>query len=282
MPNALVDLPLPWPVSTMSSGRSRGLRRLRLGAAEVGGGVHGHAALLRAVTGSRRAPAAAASAPASPTRTGPSSPSKTTTPAAARASRPAAASAASRSVARPSVTTTASARRVGSRRASRRISRSAAARPAASGVAPPVGTRARTAAARSTLAVGGRTISAPAAAEGDERDAVAALVGVGEQAEDRALHARHAPPRAHRARGVDAEDDERALAARAQVLAEVAGGERGTGGVDRAARGGGAQRRGEREVGDRAGRRAAVDGLRAGRRRRGRGDRPRRGRRRRA
>src|SRR4051812_27789909 len=28
IPNALVDLPLPWPVSTISSGLSRGLRRL--------------------------------------------------------------------------------------------------------------------------------------------------------------------------------------------------------------------------------------------------------------
>ena len=60
------------------------LASLGLGAAEVCGGVHGHAA--NASSGSRRAPAASARAAARLRRTGPCSPSNTTTPCAVRAS----------------------------------------------------------------------------------------------------------------------------------------------------------------------------------------------------
>ena len=114
------------------------------------------------------------------------------------------------------------------------------------------------------------------AAEGHERDAVAAAIGVEEQAEDRALHRGHPPPRAHRAAGVDAEDDEVALAPGADVLAQVARRQRRPG-RDRAPRRGGAQARRDGEIGDGAGGRTAVDRLAlapwrgcGGRRRRGR------------
>src|SRR4051794_3895768 len=124
------------------------LAALRVGASEVG-----HASASR---GSRRALAAAASAPARLSRTGPCSPSKITTPA-ARASRCTASMAGARCWVRPSVTTSASARRSGSLRASARISRSVSASPSASGVAPPVGSVTSASAARSTLPVGAST-----------------------------------------------------------------------------------------------------------------------------
>src|SRR3954452_10236381 len=103
----------------------------------------------------------------------------------------------------------------------------------------------------------------PRAAEGDQGDAVAPAVGVEEQAEDRALDRGHAPARAHRPAGVDAEDDEVALAPGADVLAQVCRGERWAVGQRAAARGG-AQAGGDGEVGHRAARLAAVDGLALG------------------
>src|SRR5262249_52596452 len=103
------------------------------------------------------------------------------------------------------------------------------------------------------------------AAEGDERDTIAPLVGVIEQAEDRALHARHAAARAHRAGRIDAEHDEIALLAGPDVLAQVISMEPRTVRLDRAARGGCAQRGREREIGHRALRLPAVDGRATGR-----------------
>src|SRR4051794_1020547 len=130
----------------------------RLAALRVGASDVGHASVSR---GSSRALAADASAAARLRRTGPCSASKTTTPAAC-ASRCTASIAAARFWVRPSVTTSASARRSGSLRASARISRSVSARPSASGVAPPVGSVASASAARSTLPVGASTSCAPA------------------------------------------------------------------------------------------------------------------------
>src|SRR4051794_20789397 len=129
----------------------------RLAALGVGASEIGHASASR---GSRRALAARASAAARLRRTGPCSPSKITTPAAC-ASRWIASIAAWRRCVRPSVTTSASARRSGSLRASARIRRSVSARPSARGVPPPVGSVASASAARSTLAVGARTSCAP-------------------------------------------------------------------------------------------------------------------------
>ena len=170
----------------------------------------------------RRPPAA--SVAARPSRTGPSSVSTTSTAVggAAEPPRRRAATAPSGSRTRPSVSTTAIARRPGSRarlaadeqlggRAARR--RAACARRSAA--------RASAAAACSSGAPGGIRTSARRVAERDDGDAVAAGVGVAQQRGERALDAGQPALGAHRAARVDDEAEERALATGADVLAQV-------------------------------------------------------------
>ena len=237
----------------------------------------------RAASGSSWAPAARASSAARPRRTRPSSPSKTTTPSATRARS---AAAAARGV-EPAL---AAGPPVGDGEHERAALGVAAAlgRDELGGAVQPGGER-RGAAGGQRVEHGGRALDAArrrqrdmraGAAEGHERDAVAAAVGVEEQAEDRALHRGHPPPRAHRAAGVDAEDDEVALAPGADVLAQVARRQRRAA-RDRAPRRGGAQARRDGEVGDGAGRAGGCRPAGPRRRWRGCGGRRRRGRRRR-
>ena len=116
-------------------------------------------------------------------------------------------------VARPSVTTTSSGRRRGSRIPSTRSVSAAQSSPSASGVRPPLGSSANRRAATSTEEVGGRARVAPGAPERDQPDLVPALVGVQQQRQHGRLHRLHPPPGRHRAGRVDAEQDQVRLSA---------------------------------------------------------------------
>ena len=124
-------------------------------------------------------------------------------------------------VARPSVTTTSRGRRRGSRIRSSSRTRAASSSPSASGVRPPAGRSASRSAAISTESRGRQHEVSAVAAEGDQPDLVAALVGVEQQRQDRGLHLLHPLARGHRARGVDAEQDQVGLLALARRDAQV-------------------------------------------------------------
>ena len=221
----------------MQGGERQQLRAGRAG--QLGGEAEAHAALL-AVEDDDAVGHAASSAAAARAASRPPSP-----------------------LARPSVTASTSARRSGSRRRSRRDELGRAVQPGGQRRRAAGGQRAEHGGGALDAAGGREHDLRAGAAEGDERDAVAPAVGVEEQAEDRALDRGHAPARAHRPAGVDAEDDEVALAPGADVLAQVGARERRPVGQRAAARGG-AQAGGDGEVGHRSGRRAAVDGLALG------------------
>ena len=82
--------------------------------------------------------------------------------------------------------------------------------------------RSRSAPPRRPTTVGGSSSSASCAAERDQADLVAPLVGVGQQRQHGALDRAHPLPRGHRAGGVDDEQHQVALAALADGLAQVA------------------------------------------------------------
>ena len=125
-------------------------------------------------------------------------------------------------VARPSVRTTSSGRRRGSRRRSAASRRRARSRPSASGVRPPVRSAASRACAAGTLRGRREHDLGAGRPEGDEPDLVPALVGVAEQRQHGAGHRGHPPPRGHRPGRVDGEQHEVALAALALGAPQVA------------------------------------------------------------
>ena len=172
----------------------------------------------------RRRPGAAPSSAARPSRTGPVSQSTTTQAAPLRARWAAASSGAGPLVCRPSVTTTTSARRARSRTCSTRSTSAARSRPARQRRAPAGRQRGQPRRRRPRRCVVGGSDELGVARRGSvtSADLVAALVGVGEQAEHGALDGAHARAGGHRAGGVDDEQHEVALAALADGLAQVA------------------------------------------------------------
>ena len=245
-PNAAVDLPFISPVCTTSSGRLRRWRVVRPSAGTAtglalghgrtslrgAGGVHHAGDAVGGQVGERDqgAPAAAAIPAARPSRTGPASQSTTTvaipsaasSSAARQASRTGSLPGRAATVARPSVSTTSSG--------------------AAAGVAQPFGREQPAGpqqAVRQRRAAAGAQVGEPGlrgrhargrrqhdlgagAAERQQPDLVAALVGVAQQRQHRAGDGRHPLARGHRPGGVDGEQHEVALAALALGAAQVA------------------------------------------------------------
>ena len=243
MPNAAVDLPFISPVCTSEQRpvaplpRGQPVLRHRLRAvpwavrpaSRAGGRWRPATSAASSSSRSVSAPRARAERAGQPSRTGPLSQSTTTRGVAGRASRPAAARARgdrrrAPPVARPSVTTTSSGRRCGSRDALDAQQLGARSRPAASGVRPPVGSVGQPARRPASTRPGGRERHArrPVAAEGDQADLVAPLVGVEQQRQHGALHRRHPRARSPSSRWRrTTKSDQVALAALERGLAQV-------------------------------------------------------------